>query len=356
MIRRPPRSTLFPYTTLFRSHQLLDELVAQALDIERAPAGEVSERLLTLRGRSTPAGTTRHRLPLHTQHLRAAHRTGVRQLHGYGIRRTLVRDDADHFGDHIARTAHHHRVADPHVLAVHFADVVQGDVAHRHTADEHRGEARHRRERAGPADLKLDSLHDRECLVGGKLVGDGPAWRPRQEAEALLVGALVELVDHAVDLIAQRAAPLAHLAIVREAARDPAHRARVRAHRQAQRAQPLKQLPLAPGKARPLQRPEAVEERRQRPAAVTRASSWRRLPAAALSGFTNTFSPRSRACSFMRSKPASGMKISPRASSSAGASPRSRCGTARMVRTLAVTSSPLTPSPRVAERSSKPPR
>src|SRR5256714_14382205 len=26
MIRRPPRSTLFPYTTLFRSHQLLPEL------------------------------------------------------------------------------------------------------------------------------------------------------------------------------------------------------------------------------------------------------------------------------------------------------------------------------------------
>src|SRR2546422_1475994 len=28
MIRRPPRSTLFPYTTLFRSHYGLDELVA----------------------------------------------------------------------------------------------------------------------------------------------------------------------------------------------------------------------------------------------------------------------------------------------------------------------------------------
>src|SRR2546422_8532661 len=27
MIRRPPRSTLFPYTTLFRSHQALVELV-----------------------------------------------------------------------------------------------------------------------------------------------------------------------------------------------------------------------------------------------------------------------------------------------------------------------------------------
>src|SRR5256885_13177980 len=33
MIRRPPRSTLFPYTTLFRSLDLdADDLLAQALD------------------------------------------------------------------------------------------------------------------------------------------------------------------------------------------------------------------------------------------------------------------------------------------------------------------------------------
>src|SRR2546430_7119860 len=30
MIRRPPRSTLFPYTTLFRSHQLGPELLCLA--------------------------------------------------------------------------------------------------------------------------------------------------------------------------------------------------------------------------------------------------------------------------------------------------------------------------------------
>src|SRR2546426_7444523 len=32
MIRRPPRSTLFPYTTLFRSREELIQLVAVALD------------------------------------------------------------------------------------------------------------------------------------------------------------------------------------------------------------------------------------------------------------------------------------------------------------------------------------
>src|SRR2546429_4258754 len=29
MIRRPPRSTLFPYTTLFRSHRLVEDFVAR---------------------------------------------------------------------------------------------------------------------------------------------------------------------------------------------------------------------------------------------------------------------------------------------------------------------------------------
>src|SRR2546422_4988677 len=35
MIRRPPRSTLFPYTTLFRSHALIEE-VAPRGDDQRA--------------------------------------------------------------------------------------------------------------------------------------------------------------------------------------------------------------------------------------------------------------------------------------------------------------------------------
>src|SRR2546430_2863108 len=42
MIRRPPRSTLFPYTTLFRSPVLLD--VALVVD-EQVPAAEVAEAL-----------------------------------------------------------------------------------------------------------------------------------------------------------------------------------------------------------------------------------------------------------------------------------------------------------------------
>src|SRR3712207_7318172 len=56
MIRRPPRSTLFPYTTLFRSHR-----VAEPLDERGGPAQ--AERLLAGRDSEDPdgAGVSRRR-------------------------------------------------------------------------------------------------------------------------------------------------------------------------------------------------------------------------------------------------------------------------------------------------------
>src|SRR2546430_15920816 len=42
MIRRPPRSTLFPYTTLFRSHVQIERVVMRA---EGARAGAARDRL-----------------------------------------------------------------------------------------------------------------------------------------------------------------------------------------------------------------------------------------------------------------------------------------------------------------------
>src|SRR5260221_5266585 len=38
MIRRPPRSTLFPYTTLFRSHARVVSLGSRAANASRSPA------------------------------------------------------------------------------------------------------------------------------------------------------------------------------------------------------------------------------------------------------------------------------------------------------------------------------
>src|SRR5258708_17035036 len=45
MIRRPPRSTLFPYTTLFRSHQ---PLVKEPVDLSSVVKGVLALTLRTL--------------------------------------------------------------------------------------------------------------------------------------------------------------------------------------------------------------------------------------------------------------------------------------------------------------------
>src|SRR2546425_2572951 len=76
MIRRPPRSTLFPYTTLFRS--VYERVVAPFAGVITArnvdpgalvgPAGGVSETLPAGKG-SGPGGVFgRERTPLETHH------------------------------------------------------------------------------------------------------------------------------------------------------------------------------------------------------------------------------------------------------------------------------------------------
>src|SRR3712207_7571468 len=64
MIRRPPRSTLFPYTTLFRSYQVASQIHAQqaraqpalaapphAKHADMVPRGQVHSSAVWLRGR-----------------------------------------------------------------------------------------------------------------------------------------------------------------------------------------------------------------------------------------------------------------------------------------------------------------
>src|SRR3712207_6930524 len=52
MIRRPPRSTLFPYTTLFRSAALVEETERRRADRGVAGARGVRVRVLARRGGS----------------------------------------------------------------------------------------------------------------------------------------------------------------------------------------------------------------------------------------------------------------------------------------------------------------
>ena len=90
--------------------------------------------------------------------------------------------------------------------------------------------------------------------------------------------------------------------------------------------------------------------------AVTRGSFWRSDPAAALRGLANGALPSATRDSFKAANSRTAKKTSPRTSSTRGTSPPdSRCGITLIVRTLAVTSSPTRPSPRVAARTSRPP-
>src|SRR3712207_8725486 len=74
MIRRPPRSTLFPYTTLFRSKMILDpELVALA-EVGGELAGitvllpDANQVLKRMRGRLLPFGIDRKSTRLNSSH------------------------------------------------------------------------------------------------------------------------------------------------------------------------------------------------------------------------------------------------------------------------------------------------
>src|SRR3989454_5372342 len=83
MIRRPPRSTLFPYTTLFRSPEFLAEITSRYARIGgRSPIRELTEAQAAAVGRRLGAG-----VPVYV---------GMRHWHPY------IRDA----GDRIAADGH----------------------------------------------------------------------------------------------------------------------------------------------------------------------------------------------------------------------------------------------------------
>src|SRR6266568_5090097 len=74
----------------------------------------------------------------------------------YGSSRTT---SPPHTG-HVAGTVDRHLRADVNALLVDLGLVVHRDVAHRHAADDHRADMRHRREHPRSADVALDRLDD----------------------------------------------------------------------------------------------------------------------------------------------------------------------------------------------------
>src|SRR5256885_15703634 len=120
MIRRPPRSTLFPYTTLFRS-----EAAAERGE-RNAPAGEPCQRLLHPAGSTGPAlGRTEPLGDPPRDLVALEHRDAVEDVAGGGA-------DAKVGADEVER-ARADRAVEPADLAQHPRD---GRVALRHL--EHR--------------------------------------------------------------------------------------------------------------------------------------------------------------------------------------------------------------------------
>jgi len=79
---------------------------------------------------------------------------------------------------------------------------VQGGVADHDPADGDGVEPGHGGQGAGAADLDVDAFQHCGGLLSREFVGDGPAGAAGDEAQAALPVDAVDLVDHAVDVIA----------------------------------------------------------------------------------------------------------------------------------------------------------
>ena len=174
--------------------------------------GPVHEPLHALR-RAVDVDAVVVRLALDAHERLAALRALLRELPAAACRGgRLASTGPDDLGDHVAGAAHDHGVAGPHVLARDVVLVVQRRHADVGAADEHRLEHRERRRAAGAADAHHDVAQDRGLLLGRELVGDRPARRARREAHLRALAEVVDLHDHAVDLVAERVPVRLHLA------------------------------------------------------------------------------------------------------------------------------------------------
>ncbi len=209
-----------------RVDELVDELVAQALDVHRAAAREMQQRLLALRGADQSAGAARDRLAFESQHRRPAFGALRRHDERLRILRPALGQHTNDFGDHVAGAAHDDGIADVHVLATHLVLVVQRGVDDGDAADEHRLQPRHRRDRAGAADLHVDADDFGRHLLGGELVREREARCARDVAELALRGEVVDLVDDAVDVVRQLRAPRADAPVIARAGRRGPRRPR----------------------------------------------------------------------------------------------------------------------------------
>ena len=179
--------------------ELVDDLLAQPLDVHRAPRREVQQRLLALRLAVEAAGAARGRLAL-ARARRASRRPGIPAA-SRSARCGPLLAHPDHLGNHVAGAAHDHRVAHParpcarsssSLCRVALVTVTPPTKTGFNLATGVRD--------AGSSYLDLNLKNFGCLLLRGILAGDRPARLARDVSQAALQLEAVHLVDHAVDV------------------------------------------------------------------------------------------------------------------------------------------------------------
>ena len=203
-------------------HQGFNLFVAQADNIHRFAAGKVNQPLRALGFAHDAARAARHRFADFAFHRAAAHRAAFRQPESGMLRllpfaqqihvahRAAFQHHAHHFGNHIARAAHHHGIALANIFARHFVLVMQRGVGYGYTAHKHGFQPRHGRDRPRASHLHINRFNRGQGFFGGEFVRNRPARRTRHKAQHLLLPQIVHFHHHAVNFIRQAGALLRH--------------------------------------------------------------------------------------------------------------------------------------------------
>ena len=133
----------------------------------------------------------------------------------------LFSQDADDFRNDVACTPDDHQIANPNIEPGDLIGVVQGDIGDRDAADGHRLQSGYGRHRAGAADLQINRLQPGSLLLGREFVRQCPARGAGNKAHGPLLGEIIQLVDHAVDVVRQLLSTLANPSIVIEQTIQP---------------------------------------------------------------------------------------------------------------------------------------
>ena len=223
-------------------HQLIYQGVAHAIDVHDAARREVEDRFLQPR-RTIGVDAAASGFSLLAHHLAAADRAFRRHVERLPVR--ALGADAHHLRDHVARTLHHHFIADLQSEPLDFIFVMQRGAGDRDAADFHRFQTRHRSERAGAAYLHLNGFDRGDGLARRVFVGDGPARRLGGVAELTLLRDGIHLHHHAIDFVWQVCAPRFPSGAEREHFLHVAANLAVRVHLKPHAAQFLERLPVA---------------------------------------------------------------------------------------------------------------